>query len=159
MTMCGSCSGSGQVTCPGCGGRGSITRMTGTADLEINSCVVCGGSRRVRCGFCAGGGQVSAAGRTEQFPVATLARANKTNSLAIASLVLGIVAWLGLSFVASIPAVIAGHAAKRQIKAANGEIRGDGVATFGLVIGYASIVGSILFFGIFSGMFDTFLGN
>ena len=58
MTMCGSCSGSGKVTCPGCGGKGNKTRMTMNGEVETLPCLVCGGSRRVRCNFCQGTGQI-----------------------------------------------------------------------------------------------------
>lgn len=58
MTMCGMCSGSGKVTCPGCGGKGNKTRMTINGEVETLPCLVCGGSRRVRCDLCQGTGQI-----------------------------------------------------------------------------------------------------
>ena len=75
-----------------------------------------------------------------------------TNTLAIVSLVLGI---LGLTFIpllASVCAVVCGHIARGQIKR-TGE-GGSGFATAGLIIGYVSIalfvviVGAIVIFAI-----------
>lgn len=56
--MCGSCMGSGKVSCIGCGGRGSISRLTPNGEIDITSCIVCGGSRRSRCDFCGGSGTI-----------------------------------------------------------------------------------------------------
>ncbi|MDR1078903.1 MAG: DUF4190 domain-containing protein [Propionibacteriaceae bacterium] len=64
-----------------------------------------------------------------QFPP-TMA-SERTNGLAIASLV------LALTGAGTIPAVVLGHIARRQIRL-SGE-RGDGMALAGLIIGYAAI--------------------
>lgn len=58
MTTCGSCFGAGKVSCSGCGGRGSKSRLTVRGDLDVTSCFQCGGSGRMRCGFCGGTGKV-----------------------------------------------------------------------------------------------------
>jgi hypothetical protein len=60
----------------------------------------------------------------------------RTNGLAIASMVLGIVwvYWIG-----SILAVIFGHVALSQIKKSGGALRGRGMAIAGLVLGYVGI--------------------
>jgi hypothetical protein len=60
-----------------------------------------------------------------------------TNSLAIASMVLGVAEFFtgGLT---AIPAVICGHVARRQMKQT--AQRGDGMATSGLVLGYMAII-------------------
>ena len=60
MTMCGSCSGSGKVTCPGGGGKGNKTRITMNGDVETLPCLVCSGNKRVRCNICQGTGQIGA---------------------------------------------------------------------------------------------------
>ena len=64
MTTCGSCLGTGKVSCSGCGGSGRISRFTslGGGGVEINPCAVCSGSGRMRCDFCGGTGQVGSAG-------------------------------------------------------------------------------------------------
>ncbi len=71
-----------------------------------------------------------------------LAHPQRTNSLAVGSLICGI----GQIFVwtpASIAAVIMGHAARRQIRQ-NGE-SGDGMAVAGLVLGWIGIALTLLF--------------
>jgi DNA-directed RNA polymerase subunit RPC12/RpoP len=49
--------------------------------------------------------------------------------------------WLGIAtfptcLLTSIPAIICGHIAKSQIKKSNGNLRGNGMATAGLILGY-----------------------
>ncbi len=60
----------------------------------------------------------------------------KTNGLAIASLVLGIV-WL--YWVGSVLALIFGHVAKRQIDRSGGAEGGRGLAIAGIVLGWVGI--------------------
>lgn len=77
-----------------------------------------------------------------QFPVAAPAR--KTNSMAVAAILLG----LGTPFfgLTAIPAIIAGHRARHEIRQ-NGEA-GDGMAVAGLVLGYlALVIGTLLVLG------------
>jgi hypothetical protein len=63
--------------------------------------------------------------------------AGGTNSLAIASMVLGVAEFFTAGLTA-IPAVICGHIARRQMKQT--PQRGDGLATSGLVLGYMAII-------------------
>lgn len=66
----------------------------------------------------------------------------RTNNAAVASLVFGLLsAGMGVT---GVPAVIAGHVARRQLRERDEE--GAGLATVGLVLGYLSIVG---WFGVF----------
>ena len=58
------------------------------------------------------------------------------SKLAIAALVLGVLAIWPFGILAAIPAIICGHAALREIKAAKGEKAGAAYAKFGLVVGY-----------------------
>jgi hypothetical protein len=60
-----------------------------------------------------------------------------TNSMAIASMVLGVAEFFTLGLT-GVPAVICGHVARRQMKL-TGE-RGDALATGGLVLGYMAII-------------------
>jgi hypothetical protein len=60
-----------------------------------------------------------------------------TNSMAIASMVLGVAEFFTAGLTA-IPAVICGHVARRQMKET--AQRGDGLATSGLVLGYMAII-------------------
>jgi hypothetical protein len=63
--------------------------------------------------------------------------ASGTNSMAIASMVLGVAEFFTAGLTA-IPAVICGHVARRQMKLSSQ--RGDGLATSGLVLGYMAII-------------------
>ncbi len=74
----------------------------------------------------------------------TAAPAQKTNVLAIVSLVLSIL-WI------SIPGVVCGHIALNQIKK-TGE-SGRGLAIAGLVVGYIGIVGGLLLVVLWIGLF------
>jgi hypothetical protein len=60
-----------------------------------------------------------------------------TNSMAIASMVLGVAEFFTAGLTA-IPAVVCGHIARRQMKET--AQRGDGLATSGLVLGYMAII-------------------
>jgi len=59
------------------------------------------------------------------------------NSLAVISLVFGILSWLACPFVGGIVAVILGHIARGQIRR-TGE-SGGGLALAGLILGYAHL--------------------
>ncbi len=60
-----------------------------------------------------------------------------TNSLARASMILGVAEFFSMGLTA-VPAVICGHIAKREMRE-TGQ-RGDGMATAGLVLGYMAII-------------------
>jgi hypothetical protein len=60
-----------------------------------------------------------------------------TNGLAIASLVLSL---LGLFFVGSILGIIFGFVARSQIRQSGGMQKGDGMALAGIIIGFATLV-------------------
>ena len=72
-------------------------------------------------------------------PSASIHPAQPTSTLAIVSLISGIVSWVFIPFIAAVAAVIAGHMAKNEIKKSNGMIGGNGLATAGLVLGYIQI--------------------
>jgi hypothetical protein len=65
--------------------------------------------------------------------------AKPTSNLALASLILGILGWTIIPTIGSIAAIITGHMAKNEIKSSMGALGGDGMATAGLVLGYANI--------------------
>jgi len=78
----------------------------------------------------------------------------QTSSLAIISLISGILGWTLLPFLGSIAAVVCGHMARGEIRRAPDRLKGDGLAVAGLVLGYLAIalavltvVAIILFFG------------
>src|SRR5271163_2234518 len=64
----------------------------------------------------------------------------ETSGKATASLILGILAYIILPFLAAIPAIILGHLALSEIKKSAGRLKGNGMATAGVVMGYAQIV-------------------
>jgi hypothetical protein len=65
--------------------------------------------------------------------------AQTTSTLAIVSLISGIVSWVLIPFIAAVVAVITGHMAKNEIKKSNGTIGGNGMATAGMVLGYIQL--------------------
>ena len=72
-----------------------------------------------------------------QVPVPTVMPHN--SSTAIISLVAGIAGWTLLPFLGAIVAIITGHIAKGEIKRGGGMVTGNGMATWGLVLGYVNI--------------------
>ena len=68
----------------------------------------------------------------------------KTSTLAIISLVAGILGWTLLPFLGSIGAIITGHMARGEIRRSNGALEGDGLALIGLVLGWLSVAISVL---------------
>jgi hypothetical protein len=83
----------------------------------------------------------------------------RTSSMAIISLISGIAAWLGIFGLGGLLAIIFGHLAKGEIRKSGGMLTGDGMATAGLILGYANIaiavVGLCLFLLIFLGILGT----
>jgi Domain of unknown function (DUF1707)/Domain of unknown function (DUF4190) len=71
------------------------------------------------------------------WPVAVYQPPVTTNSLARASLVLGVAEFFTMGLTA-IPAIICGHMAKREMRQ-TGQ-RGEGLATSGLVLGYMAVI-------------------
>ena len=88
------------------------------------------------------------------YPPATYAYSPPTNSLAVASLVTGILSWLLCPFVGAVLAVIFGHVARGQIRQ-RGE-GGGGMAIAGLVLGYVnlglSVLGVVVWIFLFAGL-------
>jgi uncharacterized protein DUF4190 len=71
------------------------------------------------------------------YPPAIVVRAAPTNSLAVVSLISGILSWVLCPVIGGIVAVVSGHSARSQIKT-SGEA-GGGLAIAGLVLGYISL--------------------
>jgi len=61
------------------------------------------------------------------------------SSMAITSMILGILGWTFLPLIGAVVAIITGHMAKNEIKNSRGGLAGDGMATTGLVLGYAQL--------------------
>ncbi len=79
----------------------------------------------------------------------------QNSSLAIVSLVAGILGWTLFPFIGSIGAIIAGHMARAEIRRTPG-LQGNGMAIGGLILGWASvllwIVGILVFVLFFGGL-------
>ena len=78
----------------------------------------------------------------------------QNSTLAIISLVAGILGWTLLPLLGSLGGIIFGHMARGEIRRSNGQLDGDGLAITGLVLGWASValwvialLAFILFFG------------
>lgn len=73
-----------------------------------------------------------------------------TSSLAVVSLVFGILSWCLLPFIGAIVAIVCGHLARSEIRRLPaGSMEGDGMAVAGLVLGYVHLfvaVGLLLLF-------------
>lgn len=72
-----------------------------------------------------------------EIPV--LPTVKQDSTLAIVSLVTGILGWTILPFLGSIVAIITGHLAKKEIRESGGRLDGDGMALAGLILGYTML--------------------
>lgn len=63
----------------------------------------------------------------------------RSSTMAMVSLIAGIAGLSLLPFLGSVAAIITGHIAKSEIKKGNGMVTGNGMATWGLVLGYGAI--------------------
>lgn len=80
----------------------------------------------------------------------------RTSTMAVMSLIFGILSYVFLPFIGALVAVICGHAARSEIRRAPpGTVDGDGMALAGLILGWIQIVLSIL---AIVGFFLFFLG-
>ena len=74
----------------------------------------------------------------------------KTNLLAIISFtiaLLGIVTNFLIPIIAQVGAIVCGHIARYQIRHSNGSETGNGLALAGLIIGYLTILSSVIVYG------------
>lgn len=62
-----------------------------------------------------------------------------TSTMAVASLVLGILGWVFPFLLFSIGAVVCGHIARNEIRNSGGSVGGGGLAMAGLILGYIFI--------------------
>ena len=81
----------------------------------------------------------------------------QTSSLAIASLVSGILGWTLLPLLGSLVAIVTGHMARAELRRQPDRLQGDGLAVGGLVLGYTALALGLLaivaFVLLFGGMF------
>ena len=83
----------------------------------------------------------------------------RTSTLAVISLVAGILGWTLLPFIGSLGAIITGHMARSEIRRSAGTVDGDGLAIAGLVLGWGSVVVTVIgillavmFFGVIAAL-------
>jgi len=74
-----------------------------------------------------------------QQPYTTIPTQPKDSTLALLSLIFGIASYFVLPGIGAIAAVILGHLGKSEIKKSAGMLKGNGMATWGLVLGYIQI--------------------
>jgi hypothetical protein len=70
----------------------------------------------------------------------------QSSTLAIVSLIMGILSYFGFPLVGAVVAVITGHLAKKEIRESLGRLTGNEMATIGLVLGYAHLIMSFVAF-------------
>ena len=81
---------------------------------------------------------------TEMSSTPEVQPATRTSTMAIVSLIAGIVGLTLLPIIGSIAAVITGYMARKEIRASAGAISGDGMALAGLIMGWIGVVLSIV---------------
>lgn len=64
----------------------------------------------------------------------------RTSTLAVVSLVAGILGWSLLPLIGTVAAIITGHMARKEIRASAGTVDGDGLAIAGLILGWVSAI-------------------
>src|SRR5450759_4430477 len=84
----------------------------------------------------------------QQVPPPTMYIA-QTSTLAIISLIGGILGWVGVIGIGPIVAIICGHMAKSEIGMSGGRITGNGMATAGLILGYLNLALSVMVLCLF----------
>ena len=68
----------------------------------------------------------------------------QTSTLAVVSLIFGILGWILIPWIGSLVAIVTGHLARGEIRRSPGALDGDGMAIAGLVLGYAMLALSLL---------------
>lgn len=68
----------------------------------------------------------------------------QTSTLAVVSLIMGIVGWTVLPFIGSLVAIVTGHMARAEIRRQPQALEGDGLALAGLILGWVAAIGAIL---------------
>lgn len=80
----------------------------------------------------------------------------QTSTLAIVSLISGLLGWFVVPFLGSIAAIITGHLARAEIRREPSRLEGDGYALAGLILGWTNvvlwIVGVLVLFLFFGGL-------
>jgi hypothetical protein len=81
-----------------------------------------------------------------------------TSTLAIVSLIAGILGFMGLPILASIVAIWTGYSARKETRALPPRASGDGMATAGIVMGWIQIALTVVAICCFIGYFVFVIG-
>lgn len=73
-----------------------------------------------------------------------MSQVRETNSLAVVSLIAGILGWTLMPMLGSLGAIVTGHLARAQIRRQPQRFQGDGLAVGGLILGWAAVVLAVL---------------
>lgn len=93
--------------------------------------------------------QTPDAGARPPYVVGPSVASSQTSNLAVISLILGIVSWIFLPLIGAIGAVITGHMGRREVRESGGRLSGEGLATFGMILGYVNLaLGALFLVGI-----------
>lgn len=76
----------------------------------------------------------------------------KQSTMALVSLVSGILGWSLLPFLGGLVAVVTGHMALKEIRNSGGALEGDTLAKVGLGLGYANLVLGLCFCCLWLGL-------
>ncbi len=80
--------------------------------------------------------------------------ATETNSLAIVSLIFGILGWSLLPGIGGLVAIVTGHLARGEIRRSKERPQGgDGMAVAGLILGYLALATAVVFLGVLLAFF------
>jgi hypothetical protein len=90
---------------------------------------------------------------SQQYPYQSVPQAKPNSSMAIVSLIAGILGITFFPFLGSIIALITGYMARREIRESGGALGGEGLSTAGLVLGWIGVALGVLGFCVFGGFF------
>ena len=79
-----------------------------------------------------------------EFPPSSAPAQPPNSTMAIVSLVAGILGFTFVPTIGSIVAVITGYMAQKEIRASNGALGGQGLATAGLILGWIGVALSLI---------------
>jgi hypothetical protein len=82
----------------------------------------------------------------------------RDSSAAIVSLIMGILAYFVLPIIGALVAIITGHIGISEINNSNGMVKGKGMATAGLVLGYVQL-GILVLFVLFLVLLAPTMGS
>ena len=81
-----------------------------------------------------------------------------TSTLALISLIAGIVGFTALPILGGIVALFTGYAARKETRAVPAKFSGDGLATAGIIMGWIQVVLSVIGVCCFAAYFLFFVG-